>query len=125
EARIVHTLGMETPEQLRAELLRVRELVAANFADLIADRDAAAQNAPDQKMTDIWQGLFDEEKALSILAARGYQQPQDLLQALTVYRASRQWLALEKNSRERMDRFVPLLLARLARESNPDLGFTR
>jgi len=125
ELRIARTLGYETGAALRAALDRVRDQVAANFADLIADTDTAAQATPDTAMTDVWQGTLDRERALKVLAERGYRQPEELLRQLETYRASRQFLTLEKNSRERIDRFLPLLLTRVSGETDPDLGFAR
>lgn len=124
EYRVALTLGFATTAGLRAEFARVREVVAANFADLIAAENGA-DVAPNAGMTALWQGSLDPEKALRTLTEHGYKKPEALLQALEVWRQSRQFLVLEKNSRERIDHFLPLLLARLAGEQDPDLGFTR
>lgn len=124
EYRVALILGFASAAELRAELARVRDVVAANFVDLIA-ADNGADTTPNAGMTALWQGSLDPEKALRTLTEHGYKKPEELLQTLEVWRLSRQFLVLEKNSRERIDRFLPLLLARLAREQDPDLGFTR
>ncbi len=124
ELRIALSLGFVSAGELRAEFDRVRAVVAANFADLIAT-DNGTGAAPDSGMTALWQGSLDPEKALRALTEQGYKKPEEVLRSLDTWRQSRQFLALEKNSRERIDRFLPLLLARLAREADPDLGFAR
>ncbi len=124
EYRVALTLGFAAAAELRIEVARVREVVAANFVDLIAAENGA-DTLPNAGMTALWQGSLDPEKALRILTEHGYKKPEELLQALDVWRQSRQFLVLEKNSRDRIDRFLPLLLARLSREQDPDLGFTR
>jgi glutamate-ammonia-ligase adenylyltransferase len=124
ELRVALSLGYATVEALRAEFARVRAIVAENFADTIAAEDAAAA-APDTGMAALWQGTLDADKAQRALAALGYKQPEEVLRALDTWRKSRLFLALEKNGRERIDRFLPLLLGRLAREQDPDLGFHR
>lgn len=125
ELRIARTLGYDSGAELRAELDRVRDQVAGHFADLIADTDTAAQGNIDTAMTDIWQGSLDRDRALQELAARGYRDGAEVLGKIETWRGSRQYLTLEKNSRERIDRFVPLLLTRLGREAEADTGFSR
>jgi glutamate-ammonia-ligase adenylyltransferase len=125
ELRIALALGIDSPEQLRAELERVRALVAANFSDLIDNSGEQTQTAADADISAVWQGTLDREKALRTLSEQNYRNPETVLQTLEAWRNSRQLLALEKNSRERIDRFIPLLLTRLAREHSPDLGFAR
>jgi glutamate-ammonia-ligase adenylyltransferase len=124
ELRVALTLGYASRDALRAEFARVRAIVADNFADLIAT-DNGNSVAPDAGMTALWQGGLDTDKAQRALAALGYKQPDEVLRTLETWRKSRLFLALEKNSRERIDRFLPLLLGRLAREHDPDLGFAR
>ncbi len=124
ELRVALTLRYPTAVELRAEFARVRTIVADNFADLIAAEESSAA-APDASMAALWQGAQDADKAQRTLVALGYKQPDEVLRALETWRKSRLFLALEKNSRERIDRFLPLLLGRLAREQDPDLGFAR
>jgi [glutamine synthetase] adenylyltransferase / [glutamine synthetase]-adenylyl-L-tyrosine phosphorylase len=124
ELRVALTLDFASAAELRAEFERVRDIVAANFADLIAaDSDSAA--APEPGINALWQGGLEPERAQHTLTQLGYRNPAVVLSALETWRQSRQFLALEKNSRERIDRFLPLLLGRLAREQDPDLGFAR
>ncbi|HEY0960730.1 MAG TPA: bifunctional [glutamate--ammonia ligase]-adenylyl-L-tyrosine phosphorylase/[glutamate--ammonia-ligase] adenylyltransferase [Pseudomonadales bacterium] len=124
ELRVALALGFDSARALRAEFERVREVVADNFADLIApEADAAA--APDSEIGSLWQGTLDTDRAQRLLASLGYKKPEEVLHALEAWRASRLFVGLEKNGRERIERFVPLLLNRLAREKDPDLGFQR
>ncbi|MEY4640981.1 MAG: Glutamate-ammonia-ligase adenylyltransferase [Pseudomonadota bacterium] len=124
ELRVALALGFTSAAELRAEFDRVRDIVAADFADLIAtENDKGA--AEDSGMNALWQGGLDPEKAQRTLMDLGYRNAAEVLRALDTWRQSRQFLSLEKNSRERIDRFLPLLLGRLAREPDPDLGFAR
>ncbi len=122
--RVALTLGYASVAELDAEFARVRAVVAENFADLIAPEEGSGAT-PDAGMAALWQGALDADKAQRTLAALGYKQPEEVLRTLETWRKSRLFLALEKNSRERIDRFLPLLLSRLGREQDPDLGFTR
>lgn len=124
ELRVALALGYAAVDELRAELARVRAIVAENFADTIAAEDSAT-SIPDTGMTALWQGALDIDRAQRALSGLGYKDPEAVLRTLDTWRKSRLFLALEKNGRERIDRFIPLLLARLAREADPDLGFQR
>jgi glutamate-ammonia-ligase adenylyltransferase len=124
ELRVALALGYATREALREHVGSVRAIVAENFADTIAAENPSAA-ATDSGMSALWQGALDPDKAQRTLAALGYKQPDDVLRTLDTWRKSRVFLALEKNGRERIDRFLPLLLGRLAREQDPDLGFQR
>jgi glutamate-ammonia-ligase adenylyltransferase len=124
ELRVALALGFDSPAALRAQFDRVRNIVAEDFAELIAPETETAA-APDSDISSLWQGALDAERAQRLLTSLGYKQPDDVLRALEAWRASRLFVALEKNGRERIERFVPLLLGRLAREKDPDLGFQR
>ena len=124
ELRVALSLGFATSDALRAEFARVRTIVADNFADLIAP-EAETDAGPDTDVVALWQGALDTDKAQRTLAGLGYSKPDEVLRTLETWRKSRLFLALEKNSRERIDRFLPLLLGRLGREQDPDLGFQR
>lgn len=125
EYRVALSLGLNTAEQLRSELDKVRDLVAASFADLIADPDTDSAPLADAGMQEVWLGRLDAEKAAKALSERGFQSAAEVVQTLTTWRHSRHFLALEKSSRERLDRFMPLLLSRLGGTDNPDVCFAR
>jgi glutamate-ammonia-ligase adenylyltransferase len=124
ELRVALALGFATREELRERFASVRAVVAENFADTIAAESPGGSGA-DAGIAALWQGALDPDKALRTLGELGYKQPDAVLLALDTWRKSRVFLALEKNGRERIDRFLPLLLGRLAREQDPDLGFQR
>jgi glutamate-ammonia-ligase adenylyltransferase len=125
ELRIAITLGMKANDELRSALARVRTTVAGHFADLIAEQRTAERAQIDADLAYIWQGALEHDKALEILERKGFKPADSVLQTLDAYRNSRQVLAMEPISRERMDRFMPLLLARIGQEADPALGFTR
>jgi glutamate-ammonia-ligase adenylyltransferase len=125
EYRIALSLGMKDVQELRTALQQIRATVAGHFADLIAEPQTGKRAAVDPDLTYIWQGSLDRDRALEVLERKGFKPAEEVLQALDTYRTSRQVLAMEPASRERMNRFMPLLLARLTQEPDPALGFSR
>ncbi|MGA0805569.1 MAG: bifunctional [glutamate--ammonia ligase]-adenylyl-L-tyrosine phosphorylase/[glutamate--ammonia-ligase] adenylyltransferase [Pseudohongiellaceae bacterium] len=123
--RMARSLGFADVAALRAALDEVRDSVAAIFARIIAAAPASAAQHDDSELQQLWQNSMDRDRATALLQQRGFKDPAAVLKALDTYHGSRQFLSLDAMSRARMDRFMPLLLARLARESEPDLGFSR
>lgn len=125
EYRVAQSLGFADAASLRAEIGRVRDSVAAIFARVIAAPPATQAQQDDNELQQLWQNSLDRERATELLLQRGFTQPDVVLQALDAYHGSKQFLSLDAISRSRMDRFMPLLLARLSRSAQPDLGFSR
>lgn len=125
EYRVAQSLGYDDAASLRAALDTVRDTVATIFARVIAAPPASAAQREDNELQQLWQNSMDRDKATALLQQRGFTDPGVVLQALDAYHGSKQFLSLDAISRSRMDRFMPLLLARLAQEREPDLGFSR
>jgi glutamate-ammonia-ligase adenylyltransferase len=125
EYRVAKSLGYTDAAGLRAALELVRETVATIFARVIAAPPESAAQREDNELQQLWQNSMDRDKAAGLLLQRGFKDPGIVLQALDAYHGSKQFLSLDAMSRARMDRFMPLLLARLSSEAEPDLGFSR
>jgi len=125
ELRVALTLSMTSGQQLKNTLAAVRKKVASHFAELISPTVSGLKQDIDPSLIAVWQSLFDRDQSLQVLTASGYAKGEQILLTLDVYRNSRQFLALEEISRQRIDKFMPLLLARMATEPNPEFGFVR
>jgi glutamate-ammonia-ligase adenylyltransferase len=125
ELRVALSLGFEGALELRSAVALARNSVAGIFERVIAASPGTAPRDEDSEFNALWQGGLDRDRAAELLNRRGFAEPDVLLQSLEVYRGSRQFLALDAMSCARMDRFMPLLLAELARGTQPDLGFSR
>ncbi|HWK54358.1 MAG TPA: bifunctional [glutamate--ammonia ligase]-adenylyl-L-tyrosine phosphorylase/[glutamate--ammonia-ligase] adenylyltransferase [Hyphomicrobiales bacterium] len=125
EYRCARAMGYTSSLALRERLEEVRDLVACHFAQLIADPANGQPEAEDGELAQLWLGSLEGARAEEMLRARGFEAPDELLGTLRHYRESRQYLMLDRTSRQRMDRFMPRLLARLQREDNPAFAFER
>ena len=124
EARIAAVLGHGEIATLRAALDNVQSEVAAIFAEVIKPSGEAEQQTDDTRWQQLWLGTLEPEAAHALLTTHGFGAG-DLLQRLEQFRSSRQLLALDRWSRERVDQFMPRLLATAARQPAPDLAFAR
>lgn len=125
ELRCAYVLGFSSAQALREKLEEVRNAVALLFGQLIAEPQAQQNVQEDVELQQVWQGVLDAERAQQILEARGFKNAQSLLDVLKRYREGRQFLMLDRTSRQRMDLFMPRLLQRLQQEANPDFAFER
>ncbi|MDR0782132.1 MAG: bifunctional [glutamate--ammonia ligase]-adenylyl-L-tyrosine phosphorylase/[glutamate--ammonia-ligase] adenylyltransferase, partial [Pseudomonadales bacterium] len=125
ERRCAYALGCASVAELRQKLEEVRSAVALRFAQLIAEPDARKSGQEDAELTQLWLGTLENERSIQILEARGFETAATVLDVLKRYRDSRQFLVLDATSRQRMDHFMPRLLARLQQETRPAFAFAR
>jgi glutamate-ammonia-ligase adenylyltransferase len=125
EHRIAVTLGYIEAAQLREQLAAVRAKVAQHFHDVIGRADDDKKENADVSLQQLWLGNVDSERAQAFLTEAGYTDAATLLQTLDNFRRSRQFLGLDRSSRERLDRFMPVLLTRVARSETPTQAFLR
>jgi [glutamine synthetase] adenylyltransferase / [glutamine synthetase]-adenylyl-L-tyrosine phosphorylase len=106
-----------------------RAIVRQHFSDVIHteedDDDASRHDVNDAEMQALWQVDLTDEQAVAMLAQLTFEAPEKTWQQLTAFRKDRVFLTLPAESRQRFKRFMPLLLATLAQEKLPSLGFER
>lgn len=112
-------MGCDSPEQYLAELEMHRGRVAAHFNALIAEPGESARAEEDA--LPLWGAGLSE----AALAALGFHQPAQSLQALQELQQSGRVLSLQAEGRERLDQFMPQLLRACAEIEDPDLALAR
>jgi glutamate-ammonia-ligase adenylyltransferase len=95
-----------------------REAVARHFANLIAEAEAPLPGATSDA---IWSADCDEQ----LLRELGFLEADSLAERLEALFGSRRVQSLQKEGRERLDRFMPLLLQACADSAHPDLALER
>ncbi len=125
QALLAWTLGHDSYAALLATLAKARQAVSAVFADIVAveDDDHAAGHEPERAFWQWWwQRPLDAPEAHSAdelqpppaLAQRG-----DCMEQLFEFKRNPRVQAMDAPSRERLDRFMPLLLQVLSQSSEP------
>ncbi len=120
-ARLRIAFAMGYPDW--ASFLRVleahRERVRAHFADVVAaPQEERAEGAADAWRT-LWAQEKDEPALLELLEAAGFEEPGETLKLLGALRGSGRVQTLQAAGRERLERFMPLLLAAAAADRHP------
>lgn len=112
--RLAYALGRDNWDQLFGELAAVRNVVESEFDTVIAPPEEIAE----PRVAEEWQGLWgscnesgSEEINLQSLSDAGFTPAQEALGLLRELCNSPMVIALPASSRERLDQFMPLLLA--------------
>lgn len=129
QARIAFMLGFADWEAFHEKRMFWRGRVAWHFAQVIADPDedegAESEVVVGGEWLPLWEEAQDEEAACRQLEEGGFADATKALKALASLRASPQLRAMQRLGRERLDAFIPRLLAQAVEHENPDLVLER
>lgn len=124
-ARLAFAMGFADWEAFAAELARQRSRVSAHFAAVFSEpatNEVARDAGP---WPTIWRMEQPPEELAQLLAAAGFEDPVESLRRLQVLRDSSRVQTLQPAGRERLERFMPLLLAAAARSDHPSTLLAR
>ncbi|VVP55419.1 bifunctional [glutamate--ammonia ligase]-adenylyl-L-tyrosine phosphorylase/[glutamate--ammonia-ligase] adenylyltransferase [Pseudomonas fluorescens] len=129
QARIAFMLGFADWNAFHERLMYWRGRVAWHFAQVIADPDeeegTQSEVVVGGEWLPLWEEAQDEEAACRQLEEAGFKEATKALKALAGLRGSPQLRAMQRLGRERLDAFIPRLLAQAVEHANPDLVLER
>ncbi|MFW9079264.1 bifunctional [glutamate--ammonia ligase]-adenylyl-L-tyrosine phosphorylase/[glutamate--ammonia-ligase] adenylyltransferase [Pseudomonas sp. P2757] len=129
QARIAFMLGFDSWDAFHEKLMFWRGRVAWHFAQVIADPDeeegTESEVVVGGEWLPLWEEAQDEEAACRQLEEGGFVDASKALKALASLRGSPQLRAMQRLGRERLDAFIPRLLAQAVEHDNPDLVLER
>ncbi|MHC8324426.1 bifunctional [glutamate--ammonia ligase]-adenylyl-L-tyrosine phosphorylase/[glutamate--ammonia-ligase] adenylyltransferase [Pseudomonas sp. LB1P83] len=129
QARIAFMLGFADWEAFHERLMYWRGRVAWHFGQVIADPDeeegTESEVVVGGEWLPLWEEAQDEEAACRQLEEGGFADATKALKALAGLRSSPQLRAMQRLGRERLDAFIPRLLAQAVEHANPDLVLER
>ncbi|WP_296246559.1 bifunctional [glutamate--ammonia ligase]-adenylyl-L-tyrosine phosphorylase/[glutamate--ammonia-ligase] adenylyltransferase [Pseudomonas sp. UBA4194] len=128
-ARIAFMMGFTDWASFHQRLMQWRERTAWHFGELIADPDEEA-DVPKEEIVGgewlpLWEDSQDQDVACRQLYTAGFNDPAKALKRLEDLRASPQLRAMQRLGRERLDAFIPRLLAQAVEHVDPDLVLER
>ncbi|MDH1264147.1 bifunctional [glutamate--ammonia ligase]-adenylyl-L-tyrosine phosphorylase/[glutamate--ammonia-ligase] adenylyltransferase [Pseudomonas sp. GD03944] len=128
-ARVAFILGFENWEAFHERLMHWRGRVDWHFRQVIADPDEDEEGCIEETVGGEWMPLWsdaqDEEAACRQLAEAGFVNAQSAWQRLAGLRNGNQVRAMQRLGRERLDAFIPRLLAQAVEHDDPDLVLER
>lgn len=104
-----------------------RARVAEHFANVIAapDDEEEADQSLSAELGAIWKGEYEPEAGTSLLDDQGFEQPEDTFKRLEQLRSSRVVQSLQREGKQRLDQFMPLLLAAVTESDTPSRTLER
>ncbi len=128
-ARIAFMMGFADWPAFHARLMHWRGRTAWHFAQVIADPDEDAETSEAMviggEWLPLWEETHDADSACRQLQEAGFSDARQALKRLEDLRSSPQLRAMQRLSRERLDAFIPRLLAQAVEHADPDLILER
>jgi [glutamine synthetase] adenylyltransferase / [glutamine synthetase]-adenylyl-L-tyrosine phosphorylase len=128
-SRVAFIMGFDSWQAFHERLMHWRGRVDWHFRQVIADPDEDLDTADDDTVggewLPLWEDVQDEEAACRQLAEAGFSDAQAAWQRLAGLRNGNQVRAMQRLGRERLDAFMPRLLAQAVEHDNPDLVLER
>ena len=129
QARIAFMLGFADWAAFHEQLMYWRSRVDWHFRQVIADPDEdegeESEVVVGGEWLPLWEDAQDEEAACRQLHEGGFVDGPKALKALAGLRGSPQLRAMQRLGRERLDAFIPRLLAQAVEHADPDLVLER
>jgi len=127
--RVAFMLGFDSWDQFHARLLFWRERIDWHFRQVIADPDEDELGEGEElvggEWLPLWEQDWDEEFACRQLTEAGFRDGHAACRGLAALRSASQVRTMQRLGRERLDAFVPRLLAQAVEQEDPDLALER
>ena len=129
QARIAFMLGYANWASFHERLMHWRNRVSWHFRQVIADPDENEDDdgevAVGGEWLPLWEESQNEDAACRQLLEAGFADANKALRQLASLRGSPQLRSMQRLGRERLDAFIPRLLAQAVEHDNPDLVLER
>ena len=127
QARVALIMGFDSWEAFRRQLALQRSRVARHFDGVIADpdEDDDQDQAPYTQWLTLLTGFPEPDQAREQLAEGGFRDAERTWEVLQSLLRSTQVRAMQRMGRERLDVFLPRLLAAACEQDDPDLALER
>ncbi|CZT31173.1 bifunctional [glutamate--ammonia ligase]-adenylyl-L-tyrosine phosphorylase/[glutamate--ammonia-ligase] adenylyltransferase [Pseudomonas cerasi] len=133
QARVALIMGFADWAAFHERLMHWRGRVAWHFRQVIADPDADPDDEQEEdgevvvggEWLPFWEESQDEEAAGRQLLQAGFVDAEKALKNLASLRSSPNLRSMQRLSRERLDAFIPRLLAQAVEHEKPDLVLER
>ena len=130
QARIAFIMGFDSWSAFHEQLMAWRGRIDWHFRQVIADPDE--EEVIDEgelivggEWLPLWEEVQDDAAACAQLEEAGFVDAPKALKQLASLRSSPQLRAMQRLGRERLDAFIPRLLAQAVEHANPDLVLER
>lgn len=125
QARVAVIMGYAQWSDFLTALQQQRQLVEQHFSKVVADPDGKEVEIIGAEWLPVWQDSIEEDSILLQLEQAGFTAADTAWQRLKQLRNSSQVRSMQRIGRERLDAFMPRLLAHAVEHEHPDLVLER
>ena len=123
-ARLCVAMEYSDWDELRADIERHRSAISAQF-ELVAFRDRADDTPFQKRIEQAWESGTDEGAWAELLSAEGHGEAASIADHLARFASDSVTLQIDSSARDRLQRFVPQLVAEIAKSERPSLALSR
>lgn len=125
--RMACIMNFDNWQAFEEKLDHHRNRVAEHFANVIAAPDDEEENNQglNAELGAIWQGEYEPDAGVSLLEDQGFEMAQETYKRLEQLRSSRVVQSLQREGKQRLDQFMPLLLAAVTECTTPSRTLER
>ncbi|MGD8459394.1 MAG: bifunctional [glutamate--ammonia ligase]-adenylyl-L-tyrosine phosphorylase/[glutamate--ammonia-ligase] adenylyltransferase [Desulfobacterales bacterium] len=126
QARLAIAMGFRDSSEFMQQLETYRNNVHRHFQMLLETQDAETnKQTTDKKLLGIWQGLFSNGPAESVLKDIGYEQPQEVLRLLNYLSAALSPDKIGSKGQQRLEKLIPQVLKSVGSAKRPEAVLSR
>ena len=125
-SRVAMSMGHLDWDDLLSTLENHKANVIKHFNAVITESDDSDLDEDENDLWHaLWQSRLTEEEELQLLTGAGFSDPVRSRQQVAALRDGKSITRVRRQSRERLDRFLPILLKTIAQSSSPDIALVR
>ena len=125
-ARVAFSMGQKDWSALLGKLEEHRQRVTAHFDAVVADPDTTNTREPhSDHWQSLWLGQLSEEEEQQLMSQGGFKDIEASWPRLVSLRDGKAITRVRRQSRDRLDKFIPLLLRVAAHSTEPDTFLRR
>ncbi|MGI9273558.1 MAG: bifunctional [glutamate--ammonia ligase]-adenylyl-L-tyrosine phosphorylase/[glutamate--ammonia-ligase] adenylyltransferase [Endozoicomonas sp.] len=123
--RLAISMGHENNAELLDTLNRHRDTVIEHFDQVITDtEEVEPKEAAPENWHSFWEGQLSSEEEIELFQRKGFRQ-HDSRDRLITLRDGKAFNRVRRQSRDRVDTFMPVLLEKIAQTGEPDICLIR
>ncbi|RZV39190.1 MAG: bifunctional [glutamate--ammonia ligase]-adenylyl-L-tyrosine phosphorylase/[glutamate--ammonia-ligase] adenylyltransferase [Chromatiales bacterium] len=123
-ARLCLAMGYANWDSLASAIDAHRDAISSQFEE-VAFRDSAAETPLHKHVEQAWKGDADAAAWRGLFEEQGIRHAQDVASALASFANESATRQIDAASRERLQRFIPLLVSEVAKSDRPLRAMTR
>jgi glutamate-ammonia-ligase adenylyltransferase len=125
QSRLAFSMGFENWEAFSNELEKYRQQVRNHFDQMFVAPQTETTKSDDSDIANVWESLANEAESTEALEKAGYEDAQAALRQLTSLNQSYQYRSLATNGRRQFQQLMPLLIAAIGQNVQPDKTLPR